>query len=276
MCITFIKTARSSLDKYRLILLNNRDEQLHRSTREMHWHDGILSGVDEQDEARGTWTGLNEKGRIGMMLSITQTQESKYTTAPSRGGIVNSFLKASDTSEMMNSLKKNAGKYNGFQLVALEQNKLGLYDIQTLTNQQVDEIEVCDWNDDYHVISNSPPTKPYQKALYGKQLILERLQNSDEMSVEQVFESLLDIANDRKQCYPDAQLQYQTQNTDDYNRPLSAIFIKYPEGTREYGTRCHTLITVNQNDQVSILERRFLPLESTWEDVRFEFVLNRN
>ncbi|PIC27276.1 hypothetical protein B9Z55_019586 [Caenorhabditis nigoni] len=276
MCITFFKTARTSLDKYKLILLNNRDEHLLRPTREMHWHDGILSGVDEQDTARGTWTGLNKNGRIGMMLSITQTQESKSPNAPSRGGIVNSFLNASNTSEMIESLEKNAGIYNGFQLVCLEQNQLGLYEVKTLTNQQVEKIEVCQWDDEYHVISNSPPLKPYQKAVYGRQLITERLQNSDEMSVEEVFENLLEIAVNKNQCYPDAQLQFQTQNTDEYNRPLSAIFIKYPEGAREYGTRCHTLLTIDQNDKVSVLERRYLPLESTWKDARFEFSINGN
>ncbi|KAF1751100.1 hypothetical protein GCK72_017654 [Caenorhabditis remanei] len=238
--------------------------------------DKEVCGVDEQDEARGTWTGMTKNGRIGMMLSITQTQESKDLNAPSRGGIVNSFLKANDTSEIMESLKKDAGKYNGFQLVGLEQNDSGLYDVKTLTNQQVDKIEVCEWDDEYHVISNSPLTKSYQKAIYGRRLISQRLRDSNEMSVEQVFENLMSVATDKSQCYPDAQLQFQTQNTDEYNRPLSAIFIKYPEGTREYGTRCHTLLTINQDDHVSILERRFLPEESTWKDVRFEFVLNRN
>lgn len=48
MCIAFIKVARSNLDKYKLILLNNRDEQLFRPTLAMHWHDGILSGNVEK------------------------------------------------------------------------------------------------------------------------------------------------------------------------------------------------------------------------------------
>lgn len=276
MCITFVKTARSSLDKYKLILLNNRDEQLFRPTKEMHWHDGILSGVDEQDEARGTWTGLNKNGRIGMMLSITQTQDSKNLNAPSRGGIVNSYLKSDDAPSMMNNLAKSASMYNGFQLVALEQNNRGLYQLQTLTNQQVDDISTCEWDDEYHVISNSPPSKPYQKAVHGKQLLRKRLQGSNNMTVGQIFDELFMIATDETQCYPDAQLQFQTQNTDEYNRPLSAIFIKYPEGTREYGTRCHTLLTIDNENQVSVLERRYLPSESTWQDARFEFILNRN
>ncbi|CAL2045213.1 unnamed protein product [Caenorhabditis brenneri] len=276
MCITFVKTARSSLDKYKLILLNNRDEQLFRPTQEMHWHDEILSGVDEQNEARGTWTGLNRNGRIGMMLSITQTQDSKNPDAPSRGGIVNSYLKAADTSSMMNNLAKDASMYNGFQLVALEQNNHGLYQLQTLTNQQVDDISVCEWDDEYHVISNSPPSKPYQKAVHGKRLLRERLQESNKMTVDQIFDELFVIATDETQCYPDTQLQFQTQNTDEYNRPLSAIFIRYPEGTRQYGTRCHTLLTIDNDNQVSVLERRYLPSESTWQDARFEFVLNRN
>ncbi|CAO4382511.1 unnamed protein product [Caenorhabditis nigoni] len=55
MCIGFIKVATSPDEKYKLILLNNRDEDLDRPTSKLHWHDGILSGVDEKDVARGTW-----------------------------------------------------------------------------------------------------------------------------------------------------------------------------------------------------------------------------
>lgn len=90
-------------------------------------------------------------------------------------------------------------------------------------------IEKCS---EYHVVSNSPPTKPYQKAVQGKKLLREHLENSDQFSVDQIFEKLLSIAKNTTQWYPDAQLQYQTQNVEEYNRPLSAIFIKYPEGTR--------------------------------------------
>ncbi|CAI2353435.1 unnamed protein product [Caenorhabditis sp. 36 PRJEB53466] len=273
MCIAFIRVARTKLDRYKLILLNNRDEQLHRPTAAMHWHDGILSGVDEQDVARGTWMGLNERGRVGMMLSITQPQSSKDASASSRGGILNAFLNAEDTSEMMESLSETAHKYNGFQLVGIERNKDELYDVKTLTNQQVDTIEVCKWDNEFHVISNSPPSKPYKKAEYGKQLLQDRLQNSNKMTVEEVFEELIGIGTDKTACYPDSQLQLQTANSDEYNLPLSSIFIKYPEGTREYGTRCHTLLAIDQNDRVSVLERRLLPLESTWHDTRFEFVL---
>ncbi|PIC30451.1 hypothetical protein B9Z55_021687 [Caenorhabditis nigoni] len=57
MCIGFIKVATSPNEKYKLILLNNRDEDLDRPTSKIHWHDGILSGVDEKDVARGTWLG---------------------------------------------------------------------------------------------------------------------------------------------------------------------------------------------------------------------------
>uniref|UniRef100_A0A8R1EJ64 Uncharacterized protein n=1 Tax=Caenorhabditis japonica TaxID=281687 RepID=A0A8R1EJ64_CAEJA len=88
MCIGFIKVAKTADEKYKLIILNNRDEKLDRPTAEMHWHDGILSGVDEQDEARGTWLGLNRGGKIGMLLSITQPVHTKNQTAPSRGAII--------------------------------------------------------------------------------------------------------------------------------------------------------------------------------------------
>uniref|UniRef100_A0A8R1EFZ4 Transport and Golgi organization protein 2 homolog n=1 Tax=Caenorhabditis japonica TaxID=281687 RepID=A0A8R1EFZ4_CAEJA len=201
MCIGFIKVAKTADEKYKLIILNNRDEKLDRPTAEMHWHDGILSGVDEQDEARGTWLGLNRGGKIGMLLSITQPVHTKNQTAPSRGAIVNTFLNTGKSDEFLADLK-------------------------------------------FHVYSNSPPHIPFKKTEYGCKIFEENLKNSDELDVDQVFDMLLAIATDR---------------------------------TR-YGTRSHTLITIDNNDKVTILERRMIAAtevdKSEWIDQKFEFCLD--
>ncbi|CAP20573.2 Protein CBG27335 [Caenorhabditis briggsae] len=255
MCIGFIKVATSPDEKYKLILLNNRDEDLDRPTAKIHWHDGILSGVDEKDVARGTWLGINPRGKIGMLLSITQPIDTKHTNAPSRGGIVNDFLKT-ESLEFLENLKIKAEQFNGFQFVGIEKNaNTGLFEVRSLTNQLVRDVEVVKWED-----------KLFQKSL----------ENSDQLEREEIFGRLFEIATCQTQCFPDEQIRVQTGFPGDVYRPLTSIFVRFPE-TRRYGTRSHTIILVDRNDEVTVLERRMVAAEkvseSTWLDERVEFKL---
>uniref|UniRef100_A0A1I8BCD9 NRDE family protein n=1 Tax=Meloidogyne hapla TaxID=6305 RepID=A0A1I8BCD9_MELHA len=70
MCITFLINSDKNLilGKFKLILLNNRDE-----------------GRDERDKERGTWLGIDKNGRIGNLLSITEPKNVFKSYAPSRG-----------------------------------------------------------------------------------------------------------------------------------------------------------------------------------------------
>ncbi|UMM38190.1 hypothetical protein L5515_009707 [Caenorhabditis briggsae] len=276
MCIGFIKVATSPDEKYKLILLNNRDEDLDRPTAKIHWHDGILSGVDEKDVARGTWLGINPRGKIGMLLSITQPIDTKHTNAPSRGGIVNDFLKT-ESLEFLENLKIKAEQFNGFQFVGIEKNaNSGLFEVRSLTNQLVRDVEVVKWEDKFHVYSNSPPHIPFKKAEYGLELFQKSLESSDQLKREEIFGRLFEIATCQTQCFPDEQIRVQTGFPGDVYRPLTSIFVRFPE-TRRYGTRSHTIILVDRNDEVTVLERRMVAAEkvseSTWLDERVEFKL---
>uniref|UniRef100_A0A8R1I3Q3 Transport and Golgi organization protein 2 n=2 Tax=Caenorhabditis japonica TaxID=281687 RepID=A0A8R1I3Q3_CAEJA len=278
MCIGFIKVAKSREEKYKLIILNNRDEDLDRPTAPMHWHDGVLSGVDEQDVARGTWLGMKREGKIGMLLSITQLAHTKSKIAPSRGGIVNSYLNADRSEDVLCSLKENATNFNGFQFVGIERNpETDLFEVKTLTNLLVDEIEVEKRNDACHVYSNSPPHIPFKKTEYGKQIFEDSLKCSDDLNVEQIFEKLLEIGTDRTSCFPDEQIKLQTGLPDNFYQPLASIYVRYPDEKR-YGTRSHTLIAIDNNGKVTILERRMIAAKevekSEWIDEKFEFFLD--
>ncbi|CAI2352518.1 unnamed protein product [Caenorhabditis sp. 36 PRJEB53466] len=237
MCIGFIKVAKTADERYKLILLNNRDEVLDRPTAPMHWHNGILSGVDEQDVARGTWLGMDDSGKIGMLLSITQPRHTRHSIAPSRGGIVNDYLSSKSTNHFFESLLKKAEEFNGFQFVGIEKNtKSGLFEVRTLTNQLVDRIEVNKWDDHSHVYSNSPPHVPFKKTEYGQKIFAEKFKNSNKLELEEVFERLFEIAQDRTSCFPDEQIRVQTGFCEEDYKPLTSIFVRFPE-SRRYGTR---------------------------------------
>ncbi|KHJ79269.1 hypothetical protein OESDEN_21088 [Oesophagostomum dentatum] len=85
MCMTFIFISDDPGSKYKLIILNNRDENIDRPTLELDWRNGILAGTDIKDPAKGTWFGTNKLGRVGILLSITQPVDTLKHGAPSRG-----------------------------------------------------------------------------------------------------------------------------------------------------------------------------------------------
>ncbi|CAB3397863.1 unnamed protein product [Caenorhabditis bovis] len=278
MCIAFIKVAKSLDERYKLIVLNNRDESLDRPTAKMQWNDNILCGTDEQDPARGTWLGIDKYGTVGILLSVTQPAHTKHLKAPSRGSIIKEFLQSKDRDQFFVNLQNRAHQFNGFQFVSVQKSQDGLYQVESLTNHLVEKVEPIQWSSESatRVFSNSPPDIPLLKTIYGQKIFDHAMQNSDNMTNEEIFSSLIKIATDRESTFPDRQLEKQTGFGDDYNKPLCSIFVRFPNGFR-YGTRSHTIITVDQNDNVTVLERRLIPSdnieESTWEDENFSFKL---
>ena len=72
MCITFFYISKNpSKDKYKLILIMNRDEFLKRPTSRSNWQEKILAGRDQvPGKEGGTWLGVNDKGHIGVLTNI--------------------------------------------------------------------------------------------------------------------------------------------------------------------------------------------------------------
>ncbi|KAF2453262.1 NRDE protein-domain-containing protein [Lineolata rhizophorae] len=96
MCIAIATTAHPD---YPLILLNNRDEYLHRPTASADWwpepDSHVLGGRDMHRPEHGTWLGVTKQGRIAVLTNFREegVGASVIQGARSRGGIVNAFLK---------------------------------------------------------------------------------------------------------------------------------------------------------------------------------------
>lgn len=93
MCIAILSTAHP---KYRLIVINNRDEFLHRPTSRAGWwpdpHTHVLSARDLARPVHGTWLGITKQGRIAILTNYHEDTCEKAIGACSRGTIVNSWL----------------------------------------------------------------------------------------------------------------------------------------------------------------------------------------
>ncbi|KAI8937343.1 hypothetical protein NX059_006549 [Plenodomus lindquistii] len=95
MCIAILTTAHPD---YPFILLNNRDEYLHRPTAEATWwpepDSQVLGGWDLHRPVHGTWLGVTEQGRIAVLTNYREQDSSIVQGARSRGLIPNAWLKS--------------------------------------------------------------------------------------------------------------------------------------------------------------------------------------
>ncbi|PGH16707.1 hypothetical protein AJ79_01580 [Helicocarpus griseus UAMH5409] len=93
MCIALISTAHPS---YPLILIDNRDEFLHRPTAPASWwpddKSHVLASRDLARAAHGTWLGVTKQGRIAVLTNYRENSTKAAVGVRSRGSIVNSFL----------------------------------------------------------------------------------------------------------------------------------------------------------------------------------------
>ena len=95
MCLIAIAwQARSDLP---LIVAANRDEWRDRPAKPAHWwpdRPELLAGRDL--EAGGTWMGVAQSGRFGIVTNFRDLERPPSSEAPSRGALVRDLL-TSDT-----------------------------------------------------------------------------------------------------------------------------------------------------------------------------------
>ncbi|PSN66623.1 DUF833-domain-containing protein [Corynespora cassiicola Philippines] len=95
MCIAIVTTEHP---QYPLIILNNRDEYLHRPTHDATWWPApdtqVLGGYDLHRPAHGTWLGVTRQGRIAVLTNYREEDQAIVEGARSRGLIPNAWLKS--------------------------------------------------------------------------------------------------------------------------------------------------------------------------------------
>ncbi|VDM08168.1 unnamed protein product [Wuchereria bancrofti] len=278
MCVTFVYVEHNPDAKYKLILLNNRDELLNRPTSTARWENGILAGTsysqsfsgrDEKESIRGTWLCMNATGSISNLLAITvpihQMKSSSLTLT--RGALPVDFVKSNKKPEEFCKLLVNTvNRYNAFQILCL-------------TYQPDDKIEITRYPPGIHGFSNSPSCEPFKKVQRGTEkvnVIIEEI-NSEDLSETEIIGRLLQLATDKYQCYPDDQLKRRCGRSSELCKYRAAIFVRYPDGI-PYGTRSHTIIIVDRNNRATYYEKSMetgagKASEATWTERIFHFEL---
>ncbi|MBE9523379.1 MAG: NRDE family protein [Proteobacteria bacterium] len=238
MCLLLM--ALNKYPDYQLVLLANRDEYYDRPTcPAAFWDEApfLLAGKDLQ--GGGTWLGVTRKGRIAAVTNY-RDPASVRESAPSRGRLVSNFLLGQEGPlEYLDKLDREAGKYNGFNLIIGGKDQLYWY------SNRGDRVRalspgICG-------LSNHLLDTPWPKVAKSKDALAHLLSEQEDPSLEELFRILTDhtIADDEH--LPDTGVSLE------WERILSPIFIVSPT----YGTRSSTVLLIDVQDRVTFVEKTF-------------------
>lgn len=253
MCL--ISFAYKIHPRYSLVLLANRDEFYKRSSRKAQFwiEEGfpdILAGKDLS--AGGTWMGINKNGKWAALTNYRDMNKLK-TNPPSRGDLVLNFLKSELTAEeYLKSIKEKAPMYDGFNLLTGDNN--GIFHFSNETNT------ITCIKPGIHGLSNALLNTPWPK-LETANLMLAHTIQEDNLNRDALFNILAD-----EQKAADSQLP-ETGLSKEMEKAVSSIFIS----TDEYGTRCSSLLFIDNEGNIEFTERRYIAGTNDIEEERFRF-----
>lgn len=231
-----------SHEKYKLIIAANRDEFYSRPTAPLHfWDDykNILGGRDLK--AKGTWLAVSKSGKIGALTNIRTPQEMTVENKKSRGElVVNYLLSDQHPKDYLTALKEHADDYAGFNLLAGTPDEL-FY----MNNYDSKISRIAEGT---HGLSNERLDTPWPKVVVGKEK-LDGILTDSEIDVDLLF-NLLRIDT---QAADD--IVQQTGVDFELEKKLSPLFIDIPDF--DYGTRCSTVVLVDYQNNMTLIERTF-------------------
>lgn len=235
MCLIFLSLHQHPV--YKLILAANRDEFYARKTEAAHFwkdHPEIVGGRDL--EAMGTWMGMNKNGRISLVTNYRDPLNIN-PTAPSRGQLVSDYLLSDPSAvEYLKAVEKKGKLYNGFNLLAGTPDALYYY---SNYREGIEKIP-----DGVHGLSNHLLDTSWPKVERGKRKFKDLL-SSSLIEPNTLFEFLYDEQRAQDIELPDTGIGLERE------RALSSMFIK----TIGYGTRCSTVVLVDNENHVVYAER---------------------
>lgn len=241
MCL--IVFAWDSHPKYKLILAANRDEFYDRPARsaeawtDEEWPD-IIAGRDMK--GGGTWFGVNRSQKWGAVTNIRKPGMQKIN-APSRGALVLNYLQEDEYAPFyLEKIDPVSEEYMGFNLLVGDANGIYTYSNELRT---IDEIP-----QGIHGLSNSFMNSNWPKVNRAKDK-LTRILEKEVIEPNALFDLLGDEQKAADHELPDTGISRELEQA------ASSIFIR----TEVYGTRCSTLLLIDNSGNMHFYERSFKP-----------------
>lgn len=270
MCIAVV--AWQSHPDYPLIVASNRDEFYTRGTRPAAWWGqsvSVLAGRD--DEAGGTWLGINRDGRVALVTNVRAPTE-KNPHAPSRGALVLAALQAGDADgrTWLDAVAPSTLTHNGFNLLVADPLPLhrgrssgagargaGLHYFSNRLPEPPRSLAPGIYG-----LSNAFLDTPWPKVVRSVSAFATSI--ARRLDHESLFALLADRSLAHESSLP------QTGVPPDWERVLSSVQIR----ANGYGTRATTIITVRRDGLVNFVERSFDPESpELHQDRAFEFMV---
>jgi uncharacterized protein with NRDE domain len=228
--------------RYRLVVAANRDEFHERPAAPLApWppHGDVLAGRDLR--AGGAWLALDRTRRFGVVTNFRELQPAR-AGAPSRGNLIPRFLAGRHgAGEFFDELEPEAPGYSGFNLLLADQRSLWYGSNRAAPFARALEAGV-------YGLSNELLDTPWPKLLRVRRGFEAWLGEPTARAPASLFELLMD----RTQSAGDAGLR-ESGLPRELEQVLSAPFVVHPT----YGTRCSTVLLLQNDGGVYLGERRF-------------------
>jgi uncharacterized protein with NRDE domain len=227
--------------RYRLVVAANRDEFHERPAAPLAlWPQGeLLAGRDLR--AGGAWLALDRARRFGVVTNFRELQRPR-AGAPSRGALIPRFLTGTrGAGEFFGALEPEAPGYSGFNLLLADEESLWYGSNRARPFARALPAGV-------YGLSNELLDTPWPKLLRVRGGFESWLATPAAQSPAALFELLLD----RTQSAGDGRLP-ESGLPRELEQVLSAPFVAHPT----YGTRCSTVLLLQNDGGVHIAERRF-------------------
>lgn len=254
MCILFIAVQQHP--DYPLIIAANRDEYYNRPTDASDWWPeapSLLAGRDLR--AGGTWMGMTQQGKIAALTNI-RAPHTLMDNAQSRGELVSGYLMNQvEDDEYADKLRHSKANYNGYNLL------FGQWDHLQVYNNHLDTLEPL--TPGFYGLSNANLNSPWPKVNAGVKELKDYCQHADSIEPERLFNLLQNTEKAADDMLP------VTGAPPQWEKLLSSIFIETPS----YGTRCSTLILIDQLHQATWIEHNYDDNSQSQPEQHYKFVI---
>lgn len=225
--------------KWVMVVAGNRDELHARPARPLaRWDQPshLIAGRDLQ--SGGTWLGVSERGRFAVVTNL-RGYGAPEPDRPSRGALVTGLL--SGEGRYADLCDAELSHLNPFNLIVAE-----IEQAQFLTNKPKTVRRPLEPG--IYGLSNGGLDEPWPKTLRLKAMLLGWIVSSDDRP-----EDLLNNLHD--EILPGTGTMSAIPSDVPQEPSLSPIFIRDPI----YGTRCSTIVAIDNHGQGIIVERSYTP-----------------